>query len=48
MADEISFGNKLMVGFLRIMVFFLVIILIAIPVCILLDFLGVMDALGLS
>ena len=48
MADEISFGNKLMVGFLRIMVFVLIIILIAIPVCILLDFLGVMDALGLG
>ena len=48
MAEEISFGNRLMVGFLRIMVFILIIILIAIPVCILLDFLGVMDAIGLS
>ncbi len=48
MADEISFGNKLMVGFLRIMVFILIVILIAIPVCILLDFLGVLEAIGLS
>ncbi|MDC6384045.1 hypothetical protein SAMN04487891_103134 [Flagellimonas taeanensis] len=48
MAEEISFGNRLMVGFLRIMVFVLIVILIAIPVCILLDFLGVMDAIGLS
>lgn len=48
MAEDISFGNRLMVGFLRIMVFILIIILIAIPVCILLDFLGVMDAIGLS
>ncbi|WP_159076438.1 hypothetical protein [Flagellimonas amoyensis] len=48
MAEEISFGNRLMVGFLRIMVFVLIVILIAIPVCILLDFLGVMDAIGFS
>ncbi|WP_375323464.1 hypothetical protein [Flagellimonas sp. GZD32] len=48
MAEEISIGNKLMVGFLRIMVFVLILILIAIPVCILLDFLGVLEALGFS
>ncbi|NDV43203.1 hypothetical protein [Flagellimonas sediminis] len=48
MANEVSFGDKLMVSFLRVMVFILIIILIAIPVCILLDFLGVMDALGFS
>lgn len=48
MADEITFGNRLMVGFLRILVFVLVVILVAIPVCILLDFVGVMDAIGLS
>ncbi|WP_262710830.1 hypothetical protein [Flagellimonas algicola] len=42
MTDEISFGNKMLVGFLRLMVFVLVIILVAIPVCILLDFLGLL------
>ena len=48
MADEISFGNRLMVGFLRILVFVLIVILVAIPVCMLLEFVGVMDAIGLS
>lgn len=42
MTDEISFGNKMLVGFLRLMVFVLVLILVAIPVCILLDFLGIL------
>lgn len=42
MSGEVSFGNKMLVGFLRIMVFVLVGILIAIPVCILLDFLGIL------
>ncbi len=40
MTNQISLGNKLLVGFLRIMVFTLILILIAIPVCILLDQLG--------
>lgn len=48
MAEEIGIGNKLMVGFLRIMVFVLIVILIAIPVCILLDFLGVLEAIGFN
>ncbi|SDQ24712.1 hypothetical protein [Flagellimonas zhangzhouensis] len=48
MAHEISIGNKLMVGFLRVMVFVLIVILIAIPVCILLDFLGVLEAIGFN
>jgi hypothetical protein len=48
MANEASLGDKFIVSFLRVMVFVLIVILIAIPVCILLDFLGVMDALGLS
>ncbi len=43
MTDEISFGNKMLVGFLRFMVIVLVVILIAIPVCILLDFLGIIQ-----
>ncbi|KPM31282.1 Hypothetical protein I595_2547 [Croceitalea dokdonensis DOKDO 023] len=40
MEHNISFGSKLLVAFLRVMVFALVAILIAIPVCILLDQLG--------
>ncbi|WP_262708062.1 hypothetical protein [Flagellimonas allohymeniacidonis] len=42
MNDEVSFGSKMLVGFLRFMVIVLVIILIAIPVCILLDILGLL------
>lgn len=42
MTDEISFGNKMLVGFLRLMVIVLVIILVAIPICILLDFIGIL------
>lgn len=42
MNDGISLGNKLLVGFLRLMVFVLVLILVAIPVCILLDILGIL------
>ena len=41
MGEQLSLGDKLLVGFLRIMVFTLVAILIAIPVCILLDQLGI-------
>jgi len=48
MAEEISPGDRLMVGFLRILVFLLIVILIAIPVCLVLDLVGVLDALGLS
>ena len=42
MNDGISFGDKLLVGFLRLMVFVLVVILVAIPICILLDFIGLL------
>lgn len=41
MGEQLSFGNKLLVGFLRLMVFVLVLILVAIPICILLDQLGI-------
>lgn len=44
MTDEVSFGNKMLVSFLRLMVFVLVLILVAIPVCILLDFLGILPS----
>ncbi|MDT0605745.1 hypothetical protein [Croceitalea rosinachiae] len=46
MAQNTSVGSSFLEGFLRIMVFALVIILIAIPVCILLDKLGIFDMLG--
>ncbi len=42
MSNETSIGNKAMVAFLRFMVVVLVIILIAIPVCILLDLIGIL------
>lgn len=44
---ENTTGFSFLAGFLRIMVTVLVIILIAIPVCIICDILGVFDALGL-
>ena len=48
MAEEITFGNRLMVGFLRVLVVVLILILIAIPLFILLDLVGVLEAIGLS
>lgn len=42
MSNEASFGDKMMVAFLRFMVFVLVLILIAIPICILLDLVGIL------
>ncbi|MEL6303595.1 MAG: hypothetical protein AAGL29_06205 [Bacteroidota bacterium] len=41
MSNEISFGDKMLIAFLRLMVFVLVLILIAIPACMLLDFLNI-------
>lgn len=46
MNQNATVGTSFLAGFLRIMVFALVIILIAIPVCILLDVFGIFDALG--
>ena len=43
MSNEVSFGNKMMVAFLRYMVIVLILILIAIPVCILLDLVGIIQ-----
>jgi hypothetical protein len=42
MAEKISAGNSLLDGFLRIMIFALVVILVAIPVCIALGLLGIL------
>ena len=42
MSNGISLGDKLLVGFLRFMVFVLVVILVAIPICILLDLVGIL------
>ncbi len=46
MTQDISAGVKLLNSFLRVMVLALVVILIAIPLCILLDRLGLFDSLG--
>ena len=46
MTQDLSAGAKLLNSFLRLMVFSLVLILIAIPLCILLDKLGLFEALG--
>jgi len=47
MANDSSISTSFLEGFLRIMVIALVIILIAIPVCIILEFLGVFEMLGI-
>ncbi|MET1258046.1 hypothetical protein ABV409_01825 [Flagellimonas sp. DF-77] len=41
MANESSMGMGMLEGFLRLMIFALVAILIAIPVCVVLDLLGI-------
>ncbi|WP_350284879.1 hypothetical protein [uncultured Croceitalea sp.] len=48
MAQNTSAGTSFLELFLRVMVFALVVILIAIPVCILMDKLGIFDMLGLQ
>lgn len=48
MAEEISPGERLMAGFLRILVFALIVILIAIPIGLILELTGLWDALGMS
>ncbi|MDT0539148.1 hypothetical protein [Croceitalea sp. P059] len=40
MEEQLSFGDKLLEGFLRVLVFALIFILIAIPLCILLNKIG--------
>lgn len=47
MAENTTVGFSFLSGFLRLMVFTLIGILIAIPVCIVCDIFGVFDALGL-
>jgi len=41
MEEQVSIGDKVLVGFLRIMVFALIAILIILPVCVLLKLLGI-------
>lgn len=48
MAQTTSSGTSFLEGFLRLMVIALVVILIAIPLCIVLDLAGVFDMLGLQ
>ncbi len=46
MTQDISAGDKILNSFLRVVVFALIIILVAIPLCILLDKLGLFDSLS--
>lgn len=46
MDNDTTVGTTFLEGFLRFMVIALVVILIAIPVCIILEVLGVFDMLG--
>ena len=48
MANTTSAGGSFLESFLRIMVFALIVILIAIPICIVCDILGLFDALGIQ
>ena len=48
MANTTSVGGTFLESFLRIVVFALIVILIAIPICIACDLLGVFEALGLQ
>lgn len=48
MGQNTTVGTSLLELFLRIMVYALIVILIAIPLCILADKLGIFDALGLQ
>ncbi|WP_343487421.1 hypothetical protein [Allomuricauda sp. d1] len=47
MENDSTIGIGFLNAFLRFMVIALIIILIAIPVCMILEFLGVFDALGI-